>query len=210
MSKYFLNSLLISTFAVITVVIFSSLAAYGIVKLRFAGHTFFYFLFLAGLFIPAQILIIPLYHLMSKTYLLNTFHGVILLYISYALPFCIFVLCGFFKSIPEEISFAARVDGCHEFAIYFKIILPLSKPALATIIILQFMWFWNEYVFALVFLNKPNVKTLPLGLAQFEAAYVANFSNLAAGIVISIIPIFFAYLGFQKYFIKGLTAGAIK
>lgn len=147
---------------------------------------------------------------MSKTHLLNTFYGVTLLYVAYALPFCIFLFCGFFKGVPEEITESAKIDGCSEFEIYLKIIMPLSKPVIATVVILQFMWFWNEYVFALVFLNKTNVKTLPLALAQYEATYVANFSLLASGIIISIIPIVVTYILFQKYFIRGLTEGAIK
>ncbi len=210
MSKYFLNSLIISVIAVIVVVIFSSLAAYGITKVKFFGHSFFYFFLLSGLFIPAQILIIPLFHLMSKTHLLNTFYGIILLYAAYALPFCVFLFCGFFKGIPEEISEAAKTDGCSELGIYLRIIMPLSKPVIATIVVLQFMWFWNEYIFALVFLNKPDVKTISLGLSQFEAAYVVNFSNLASGIIISIIPIVIIYIAFRRFFVKGLTAGAIK
>jgi ABC-type glycerol-3-phosphate transport system permease component len=210
LSKFFLNSAKVSISAVIIVVFFSSLAAYGITKAKFSGYRFFYFFFIAGLFIPAQILIIPLFHLMSKTHLLNTFYGVALLYAAYALPFCVFLFCGFFKGVPEEIIAAAKIDGCSEFGIYLKIIMPLSKPVIATVVILQFMWFWNEYVFALVFLNKSNVKTLPLALAQFEAAYVANFSCLASGIIISIIPIVVTYILFQKYFIRGLTEGAVK
>ncbi len=210
MSKYFLNSLIISVIAVIIVIIFSSLAAYGIVKVRFFSHNFFYLFIISGLFIPAQILIIPLFHLMSQTHLLNTYHGIILLYAAYALPFCVFLFSGFFKSIPEEISEAAKMDGCSVLGIYLRIIMPLSKPVIATIIVLQFMWFWNEYVFALVFLNKPNVKTITLGLAQFEASYVVNFSNLAAGIIISMVPIVIAYIAFSRFFIKGLIAGSIK
>ena len=210
LSKFFLNSAIVSISAVIIVVLFSSLAAYGITKAKFSGNTFFYFFFIAGLFIPAQILIIPLFHLMSKTHLLNTFHGVALLYAAYALPFCIFLFCGFFKGVPEEIIASAKIDGCSEFGIYLKIIMPLSKPVIATVVILQFMWFWNEYFFALVFLNKQSVKTLPLALAQYEATYVANFSCLASGIIISIIPIVVIYILFQKYFIRGLTEGAVK
>jgi len=210
LSKYFLNSAKVSISAVIIVVFFSSLAAYGITKAKFSGNSFFYFFFIAGLFIPAQILIIPLFHLMSKTRLLNTFHGVTLLYAAYALPFCIFLFSGFFKGVPEEIIASAKIDGCSELGIYLKIIMPLSKPVIATVVILQFMWFWNEYVFALIFLNKQNVKTLPLALAQYEAAYVANFSCLASGIIISIIPIVVIYILFQKYFIRGLTEGAVK
>ncbi len=210
LSKFFLNSAIISISAVIIVVFFSSLAAYGITKAKFSGYSFFYLFFVAGLFIPAQILIVPLFHLMSKTHLLNTFYGVILLYVAYALPFCIFLFCGFFKGISEEITAAAKIDGCSELGIYLKIIMPLSKPVIATVAILQFMWFWNEYVFALVFLNKPNVKTLPLALAQYEVAYIANFSYLASGIIISIIPIAVAYIAFQRYFIRGLTEGAVK
>ncbi len=210
LSRFFLNSAVISISAVIIVVLFSSLAAYGITKAKFSGSSFFYFFFLAGLFIPAQILIIPLFHLMSRTHLLNTFYGVTSLYAAYAFPFCIFLFCGFFKGVSEEITAAARIDGCSEFRIYLKIMMPLSKPVIATVVILQFMWFWNEYIFALVFLNKLSVKTLPLALSQYEATYVANFSYLASGITISIIPIVVTYIAFQKYFIKGLTEGAVK
>jgi raffinose/stachyose/melibiose transport system permease protein len=191
-------------------VFLSSLAAYAFSRLHFFGRHPLYFFILAGVMLPLQVTLVPLYRMLSELQLLSTYQGIIALYVAYTIPFGIFILTGFFKSIPIEIEEAAMIDGCSRFQTYWRIVIPLAAPGLATMVILEFIWFWNEYLFALTFIQKETIRTVTLGVMVMAGTFQLDFSLLTAGTLISVIPTILIYLFFQKYLIRGLTAGAIK
>jgi len=164
LGEYFKNSLFISSVAVALSVFLSSMAAYAFSRLRFIGSQLIYFLILAGVMLPVQVTLVPLYRLLSALNLVSTYWGIIILYVAYTIPSGVFILTGFFKSIPGEIEEAAVLDGCSTFEIYWRIVLPLGAPGVATLMILQFIWFWNEYLFALTFIQKEALRTVTLGV----------------------------------------------
>jgi len=160
--------------------------------------------------IPPAAIIIPFFIMMHKVGLYNNLFPVIISYIAFGLPLAVLIFRGFFLSIPDELIEAARIDGCNEVKIFFRIAIPLSKPAIATVIIFLFMQNWNEFLLALVLLVNKNLYTLPLGMSIYVGQYNSPWELIGAGVIISSIPIFIIYLIFQKQFIKGLTEGAVK
>lgn len=210
LGSYYKNSLLISAVSVVFSVSISSLAAYAFSRLRFPGKRPLFFFLLAGVMLPLQIALVPLYRLLNGMELLSTYQGMIALYVAFTIPFGIFILTGFFRSIPVEIEEAALIDGCGWFQSYWRIVMPLAAPGLVTMVILEFIWFWNEYLVALTMIQKEAVRTVMLGVMVMANTYQLDFSLLTAGIVISVVPPILVYVFFQKYLIRGLTAGAIK
>jgi len=210
LGSYYKNSLLISAVSVVLSVSISSLAAYAFSRLRFPGKQPLFFFLLAGVMLPLQIALVPLYRLLNGMDLLSTYQGMIALYVAFTIPFGVFILTGFFRSIPVEIEEAALIDGCGWFQSYWRIVMPLAAPGLVTMVILEFIWFWNEYLVALTMIQKEAVRTVMLGVMVMANTYQLDFSLLTAGIVISVVPPILVYIFFQKYLIRGLTAGAIK
>ena len=210
LGEYFKNSAFISGVAVALSVFLSSMAAYAFARLRFIGSQVLYFLILAGVMLPVQVTLVPLYRLLSHLNLVSTYWGIIILYVAYTIPSGVFILTGFFKSIPGEIEEAAVLDGCSSFEIYWRIVLPLGAPGVATLVILQFIWFWNEYLFALTFIQKEALRTVTLGVMVMAGTFQLDFSLLTAGVLISVVPTLLIYFFFQRYLIRGLTAGALK
>ena len=131
--------------------------------------------------------------------LVSTYWGIIILYVAYTIPSGVFILTGFFKSIPREIEEAAVLDGCSAFGIYWRIVLPLGAPGVATLVILQFIWFWNEYLFALTFIQKEALRTVTLGVMVMAGTFQFDFSLLTAGVLISVVPTILIYIFFQRY-----------
>jgi ABC-type glycerol-3-phosphate transport system permease component len=210
LGSYYKNSLIISSVSVVLSVSISSLAAYAFSRLRFPGKQALFFFLLAGVMLPLQIALVPLYRLLNAMALLSTYQGMIALYVAFTIPFGIFVLTGFYRSIPVEIEEAALIDGCGWFESYWRIVIPLAAPGLVTMIILEFIWFWNEYLVALTMIQKEAVRTVMLGVMVMANTFQLDFSLLTAGTVIAVIPPILVYVFFQKYLIRGLTAGAIK
>ena len=210
LGEYFKNSAFISIVAVIFSVFLSSMAAYAFARLRFIGSQVLYFLILAGVMLPVQVTLVPLYRLLSHLNLVSTYWGIIILYVAYTIPSGVFILTGFFRSIPREIEEAAVLDGCSAFEIYWRIVLPLGAPGVATLVILQFIWFWNEYLFALTFIQKEALRTVTVGVMVMAGTFQFDFSLLTAGVLISVVPTILIYVFFQRYLIRGLTAGAVK
>jgi ABC-type glycerol-3-phosphate transport system permease component len=207
---YYKNSLIISAVSVALSVSISSLAAYAFSRLRFPGKHPLFFFMLAGVMLPLQIALVPLYRLLNGLDLLSTYPGIIALYVAFTIPFGVFILTGFYRSIPVEIEEAAHIDGCGWFQSYWRIVLPLAAPGLVTMVILEFIWFWNEYLVALTMIQKEALRTVTIGVMLMANTYQLDFSLLTAGIVIAVVPPILVYVFFQKYLIRGLTAGAIK
>ena len=207
---YFGNSLLVTLTKVPLGIAIAALAAYPLAKLRFRFDTPVFVLFLVGLAIPIHVALVPLFTTMRQIGWLNSLAALYPPYIAFGLPFQILVLRGFFDQIPDEVVSAARVDGASEFEIFWRIVLPLSLPVLATLFIIDALHTWNELLIALVMLSSESLRTVPLGLLNFQGQYSSDFTLFNAGILIAIAPILLLYITMQRYVVSGLTAGALK
>lgn len=204
------NSIIVTVGSVVLVLITAAPAAFALARLKFRGSTFFSRMFTSSIIISAPIIIIPLFYIVLNLGLYNNIASVILAHSALALPVSIILFTGFFREIPKEIEESAKMDGCSNFRFFFSFVLPLSKPIIATNVIFQSLWAWNDYLYSLTFLKKEAVRTMPLQLQQFFSQYSTDWTQLFAALTMSIIPLLVLYLILQKYFIKGLTSGAVK
>ena len=208
--RLFFNSILITVISVAVILIISSLASYAFTKLKYRGSGAVFYTILLGMMIPPAAVVIPLFIIMKVLGMYNTHMALILAYISFSIPIAILVFYGFFTSVPKELIESARIDGSREIMTFARIVLPLSTPAIATVTIFSFMQNWNEFLLALVLLKDKVLYTLPVGMANFVGQWDSPWQLVAAGVIISSIPIFLLYLFIQDLFVKGLTAGAVK
>jgi ABC-type glycerol-3-phosphate transport system permease component len=205
------NSLIISSSSMALTVLVSALAGYGLGRLHFIGRRLIYGLILIGLTIPLQIALIPLFINLKALGLLNTPLALIGPYTGFGLAFGTYVMKGFFEKLPRELEEAARVDGAGDSRIFWQIMLPLTRPAIATIAIFLFLQNWNEFLFALTFITEEASRTLPTGIyALISTEFYGNYPLLAAALVLFSLPVLGLYFIFQSQFIAGLTAGAVK
>lgn len=209
-STYFSNSIIISVISVIGVLVLATLIAYAMVYYDFKGKKTVNLLILLGLIIPVEIVIIPLFYNMKFIGLLGTRAPVYLTHIALNIPFSVFLLQGFIKDIPKSLVESARMDGAKEFTVLRKIIVPLIAPALVSVVILIFMWTWNDFMLSNIMLRDDAVRTLPLGLSFFKGKYTRDIPMTAAASTIIMTPVLLVYLVFQKHMMKGLTMGAVK
>jgi N-acetylglucosamine transport system permease protein len=211
-SKYFFNSVLVTTVSLVSTILLGSMVAYALSRFNFPGSQFLYSFFVAGMFIPPFIGIIPLFFLLHYLRLLNTLQGLMLVYTATNLPFTIFVLYGFFRTLPTELSDAAEVDGCSPIGAFFRVIFPMARSGLLVVGIFDFMTIWNEYLYALVLISDTKLRTLPVGVASLYvlSRYNADWTKMLAGLVILMIPTLIVYLIFQNQFREGITMGARK
>ena len=209
-STFFINSVIVTAFSMVLVLLFGSMASYAISRYVFKGNTLLYMVFLSGIMLPLKAAIIPLFMIIRKLGLMDNFLSVILIFTAMGIPSTIFILSGFFKAIPADLEYAARIDGCHDFTIYSKIMMPVIAPGIALVTIYNAVPIWNDFFFPLVFLHSRNLKTLPVGLSTFFGQHSTNWTLLFTGLTVAILPMMILYLFMSKYFIKGMTAGAIK
>jgi ABC-type glycerol-3-phosphate transport system permease component len=226
-AQFFMNSVLVTGASLIGVLICGAMAAYILARFPRRTHNALYYYFIAGMMIPAQLVLVPLFFQFStmselgsailapiglELKLHDSLSGLILIYIAFSLPFTILVLTGFFRSLPGALREAAIIDGATEWGVFRHIMLPLARPGLITVAIFNFLGLWNEYIFALVFVNSEENKTLPLGLAgvSIQAQYKTDFGLMFAGLVIVMIPTLIVYLVLQRQLTKGITMGALK
>ncbi len=205
----FRNSLVVTMSSVLLITIFAALASFGIAKIRFKGSNVMFLMFIITMLVPQQILVIPLFRLVKSFGIVNTHFSLVLPYIAGGLPLSIFILTTYFRGIQDEIIDAARIDGCGNIRILLRIILPTSLPALSAVVIFEFLECWNEFFLALVFIQKSNLRTLPLGLFTFSTRFITNYSHLFSVLSLSMMPVIIIFLIFQRYFISGLTRGAL-
>jgi len=207
--NYFWNSVIVTGFKVPVGVVIESLAAFALTHIHFkwADRVFAYVLI--GLIVPIQMTLVPLTLLMNALNLIDTLPGLTLLYIGFGVPFGVLVMRGFFRTIPTAIIEAARIDGASYLRIFFKIALPLALPAVVSLCILDGVATWNEFILAQIFLRSDELRTLPLGLVQFSTQFSTQYDQLAAAVLISVVPIVFIFLFFQRYFVSGMS-GAVK
>ncbi|QTM99141.1 ABC transporter permease subunit [Sediminibacillus dalangtanensis] len=206
----FKNSIFICVAATVITVLTGALASYFLSRFTFKMSKFIYTFFIFGMLIPIHATLVPMFILMRNLGLLNTPVTLLFPYIAFHLPITIFILTSFMKAFPKDIEESAIMDGCGIFRIFWSIVLPMSRPALATVVILNFIYNWNEFSFALVLINDPAFQTLPLGLANFAGQFTTNYGAQMAGLTMSLIPIIAIYLMLEKEIVKGMTAGAVK
>jgi raffinose/stachyose/melibiose transport system permease protein len=208
--RYFRNSLFITVCSMVFVVFLGSMASFGVSRYQYKLRTWVYMLFLSGIMLPLKAAIIPLFIIIKNLGLMDKHVSVILIFIAMGLPSTVFILSGFMKTIPLDLEYAARIDGCNDWMIYRRIVMPITTSAIALVTIYNAVPIWNDFFFPLVFLQSDRLKTLPIGLSTFFGQYSTNWSLLFTGLSIAILPMLFLYLFMSKYFIRGMTAGAIK
>jgi ABC-type glycerol-3-phosphate transport system permease component len=207
---YFRNSAIVTFSTVALSVATATLAGYAFSKLRWRLSGAVYLFVLAWLAIPPLLLMVPIYVELVQLGLLDTYWGVILLYTALNLPFNVYLMTAYFKSVPDELIEAARIDGAGIHRTFQRILLPLAKPAIATLVIFNVLWAWNEFLFALLLLQTDNVKTLTVGVLQLQGRFTADYPALMAGLLITSLPVIGAYLVFQRHLVRGIVAGAVK
>jgi ABC-type glycerol-3-phosphate transport system permease component len=212
MNTYFFNSVVVTVISVILVVAVSAPAGYALSRVPFRGNTVVTYYFIAGMGLPFQLILVPLFVLLAKLQLANTLQGLILTYVGVSIPFTILLLTAFFRTLPTELEDAAAIDGCSEFSIFWRVMMPLAGPGLFTAGIFNFISMWNEFLLAMLIINDDNLRTLPLGVMniRFSMQYTADWAALFAAVVIVIIPSFLIYLALSERIMAGLTLGAGK
>lgn len=204
------NSTLVTLVVVVTGVTLASTAGYAFSRYRFPGRNAGLLSLLVTQMFPATMLILPLYILLAKLNLINTFIGLIVIYLSTALPFCIWQMKGFYDTIPVSLEEAARIDGLGRFAAFYRVILPLAAPALVIVALFSFMTAWTEYIVAAQILYYENLFTLPIGLKSFQSSMSTDWGLYAASSLIVSIPAVVLFLALTKYLVGGLTLGGVK
>lgn len=205
-----LNSIIIAIIKVPLGLFISALAAFAMSRLKFRWQQSILGVIALGALIPVQVALGPLFSTMLDVGLLNTKLGLMLPYLAFGVSYQIFILYGFFKAIPEELDEAARLDGASNWRLFWQVIIPLSKPGLAALFILDFVSSWNEYPMALTLLQTTDQYTIPLGITNFQTQYGSNYPQLNAYIIMSIFPVLIVYIMFQRYFVRGALSGAVK
>ena len=205
-----INSIEIDLATTIAVVVIAALAGYAFAKLRFPGRGFLLVLILTLRMLPSVVLVVPLFILASNTHMFDTKLGLCITYTAFNAPFAIWLLSVFFQEVPQELDEAARVDGCSRLSVLYRIYVPLSLPALATIAILVFLNAWNEFLFAVVLTSSSASATAPVALAAMQSAFDTRFSVMTAGAIVQTLPAVVIVIFAQRYIIRGLTLGAVK
>jgi N-acetylglucosamine transport system permease protein len=212
---YFFNSVLLAIATVTVSVLVAAMAAYALSRFRFPGARPLFFYFLAGLMIPLQLAIVPLFFQMKEIGLLNSRFGLLAAYVAFGMPFAVFILTGFFKSLPSSLHESALIDGCSELRAFWSVMLPLARPGLITVGIFSFLGTWNEFFMAFMFLSGEGseaLRTLPLGLANITivSQYRSDWGMAFAGLVLMLMPTMLVYSVLQQHLTKGITVGAMK
>ena len=208
--EYFFNSIIVAVVSIIFTVLLGASAAFILSKFKFRLRRLIYTSFIIGMLIPLQSILVPLFIQMRSLKLLDSLWSLILSYTAFGLPIAIFILESFIRALPNEIMESAVIDGSSVPTSFFRLILPMSRPVIASVTILSFLNNWKEFSFALIFISDEAKKTLPLGLYNFLGAETNNYAGLTAALVISSIPVLIMYLFMQEQVINGMTAGAVK
>jgi ABC-type glycerol-3-phosphate transport system permease component len=210
LSDHLLNSVFVTGLTVTIVIVTVTLAAYAFARLEFPGRDIIFYIFLAAIMIPGHAILIPMFTFLKRIDLLNTLPGLSFSFLGGSIPFAIFLMRAFFKTLPSELGDAGRIDGCSEFGVFRHVYLPLARPGVATILIFQFVGTWNEFLFSTTFISDPDLKTIQPAVYQAVGRYSVDYAALSSGLVMALIPIVAMYLLMQRQFIKGLTAGALQ
>lgn len=207
---YFRNSLFVALVSVVLVVMISAMMAYGFARFSFPGGEFIFYTILLVLMVPNVVGLIPQFLLAKALGLRNSLWGLIIFYVAGMVPFNTFLLRGFFETLPKELEDAVLIDGGNHFTVFFKMVLPLSKPALATVGIFSFLGFWDEFILALTFVDDASKRTLPIAISMLHGQYGTDWGLVFAASLIALVPVVTVFVSLQRYFVGGLTTGAFK
>ena len=205
-----MNSVIVSTATTVLGVFLACTSAYAFSRFRFPGRRVGLMMFLVSQMFPGTLMLIPLYIIIQWLGLGSTFTGLVLVYCTIAIPFCVWMMKGYFDTIPKELEESALIDGASQAMIFYRIVLPLAKPAVAVTALFSFMTGWNEFILAATFMNREEMYTGPVGLRFFVGGFSQQWGYFAAGSIIAAIPVMLLFLFLQKYLVSGLTAGAVK
>lgn len=209
-SHAFVNSLIITIFSVIFIIVFSSMTAHLLVRKKWMFNKIIFFAFVLSMIIPFQGIMIPLVSIYGSIGMLNSKWSLIYMYIGFGVSLAVFMYHGFIKSIPVELEEAAMIDGCGLMQTFWKIVFPLLTPTTMTIMILDVLWIWNDFLLPSLILIEPTQRTLPLSTYYFYGTYTVNYGLAMAGLILTILPVILFYLFTQKYIINGVLQGSIK
>jgi len=210
LKRYLPNSFIITLPSLFLTLLLSSLGAYALARFKFKGNRLLFYTFVAGMLLPFQVLMLPVFRLTDRLGLYDTYWGLIGIHTAFQLGFCTFMLRNYMRTVPGEIIEAARMDGCSELRIWAQIMLPLTLPAIAAIAILEFTWIFNDYLWAIVLLRSDSLKPIAAGLATLQGQFVTDWPVIVAGALIGTVPTLLVFLFLQRYFIEGLTLGTTK
>jgi raffinose/stachyose/melibiose transport system permease protein len=212
LQQYFLNSIVVTVGSMCLSMLLSTMGGYGFGRKRFAfrGREVVLGILLFALMLPPQIMYIPQFTMMGKYGLLNTYWALIFLYTAMSLPMSTFLLSNYFAQLPSELEDAAKIDGCTDWGIFWRVMLPLARPAVLTVILLNFLLFWNELLLSITMVTKPAMRTLPSAIFNFVGETQSELGMAAASMIVTMLPILLLYMYLSRKFIEGLTAGAIK
>jgi multiple sugar transport system permease protein len=204
------NSLIVASFVTILCVGFGSLAAYSFARMRFGGQEPFLYIMLFSYMLPPIMILVPLYTIIRDLKLMDTLRGLILVYSALIMPFAVWIMRGYFLTIPRDLEDAARIDGCTRIGALLRVVIPLSAPGLVATSLFCFLLSWEEFLLALIFTSSPAAKTIPVAIAEFTGRHAIDYGMMATGGVIAAIPPVLIALLFQRYLVSGLTSGAVK
>jgi ABC-type glycerol-3-phosphate transport system permease component len=207
---WYLNTVIVSVSATIIAMILSMFAGYGFSRFPIKGKSVLLVVILFANMFPACLIVIPYFVWMSKLKLINTYPGLIITYLSGALPFSIWMLKGFFDSIPKEMDEAAMIDGCNNMTAFFKVILPISAPGISAATLYSFLVAWNSYLYSLILVTKDKMMTLNVGITKFVSEAGVRWGEMNAMAIMTSLPIILAFIFFEKYIVTGISAGAVK
>jgi ABC-type glycerol-3-phosphate transport system permease component len=203
--NYILNSLFVTATSVLLILFTSGLAAYVLARMKFPGRVQIFLVLITGFAIPVHTVLVPLSEILRDMHWINTYQGLIGPYVAFGIPFSVLLLYPFFLEFPKDLEDAARLDGCSNWQMIWKVVLPLSTPGLATVAIFQGVSIWNEFLLALIIINDDKLKTLPLGLTIFHGQYMSDWPASMAAVTIATIPLLILFLTLQRQFINSLT-----
>jgi len=208
--NYIPNSFIITLPSLVLTLFFSSLSAYALAHFHFRGRNFFYFLFVGGTMLPFQILLLPVFRLSDALGIYDTYFALIAIHTAFQLGFCTFVLRNYMMTVPCQILEAARIDGCSELGIWWKIMIPLTLPSFAAVATLEFTWIFNDYLWPLILIRTAEKMPVTSGLAILQGQYVQDWTVIISGALIATVPTLAVFIFLQRYFIEGLTLGSNK
>ncbi len=210
LKHYLPNSFIITLPSLFLTLLLSSLGAYALARFKFKGNRLLFYIFVGGMLLPFQVLMLPVFRLTDRLGLYDTYWGLIAIHTAFQLGFCTFMLRNYMRTVPGEIIEAARMDGSSELRIWAQIMLPLTMPAIAAIATLEFTWIFNDYLWASVLLRSDSLKPITAGLATLQGQFVTDWPVIVAGALMGTVPTLLAFLFLQRYFIEGLTLGSTK
>jgi ABC-type glycerol-3-phosphate transport system permease component len=209
-NQYIMNSAIVVLVSVAIIIFICSLAAYAFVRFDFTAKQYIFYLILAGFAIPPQVLLIPEFLLMNELGLLNNYLGLIIVYVTFGIPVSAFFLRQYLSTLPDSLAEAARLDGLTEFEIFAQIYMPMSIPAITAVGVIQFVWLWNEFLYAIVFMTDDSTRTVTAGLVRYSGSFITDWGGLAGAIFISVLPTMIIFYTFRRQFARGFTMGRVE